>query len=327
MRAVVVGRHGGPPVLVCGERPEPRPTATEVLVRVLAAGVNFIDTYHRSGYYPTTLPFTPGVEGVGVVLEAGSEAAGEFAPGDRVGWVMGRGSYAERVALPMARVVPIPETVGSELAAASLLQGVTAHYLTNDTYAVRPGDTVLVHAAAGGMGLLLTQMSKLKGARVIGTVSTARKEWLAARFGADEVIRYNGKDFSAEVRRLTDGRGVAVVYDGVGEATFDGSLACLRRHGVLAQYGQASGPVPPFDLKRLADGGSLYLTRPAFANHIADRAELRRRVGAVLELISFGQLTIHIGGRYPLSGARAAHENLEARRTVGKLLLLPTWET
>ena len=326
MRAVVVGRHGGPEVLTYGERPDPRPAANEVLVRVLAAGVNFIDTYHRSGYYLTTLPLIPGVEGVGVVIEMGSGAGDEFRPGDRVGWVMGPGSYAEYASLPIERVVPIPDAVPSELAAASLLQGVTAHYLTNDTYPVQAGDTVLVHAAAGGMGLLLTQMAKLKGARVIGTVSSPEKERLAVKFGADDVVRYNGKDFSAEVRRLTDGMGVAAVYDGVGRATFDGSVASLRRRGVLAQYGQASGPVPPFDLKRLADGGSLYLTRPAFAHHISDRAELRGRVAAVLELISSGQLTIHIGGRYPLHRARAAHEDLEGRRTTGKLLLLPNAE-
>ncbi len=320
MRAVVMARHGGPEVLEAAERHEPRPGAAEVLVRVEASGVNFIDTYHRSGYYPTEVPFVPGVEGVGAVLEVGGDIT-TVAVGDRVGWVSVLGSYAERLAVPIERIVPVPEDVTSEVAAASLLQGVTGHYLTNDTYPVRPGDNVLVHAAAGGMGLLLTQLVKLKGGRVIGTVSTPEKEKLALEAGADEVIRY--EDFATEVRRLTDGEGVAVVYDGVGRATFDGSLASLRRRGVLAQYGQASGPVPPFDLKRLADSGSLYLTRPALAHHMVDRDELVRRTTDILELVAAGNLAVHIGGRYPLSDAADAHRDLEARRTTGKLLLLP----
>jgi len=315
-----MARHGGPEVLEAAERHEPRPGAAEVLVRVEASGVNFIDTYHRSGYYPTEVPFVPGVEGVGAVLEVGGDIT-TVAVGDRVGWVSVLGSYAERLAVPIERIVPVPEDVTSEVAAASLLQGVTGHYLTNDTYPVRPGDNVLVHAAAGGMGLLLTQLVKLKGGRVIGTVSTPEKEKLALEAGADEVIRY--EDFATEVRRLTDGEGVAVVYDGVGRATFDGSLASLRRRGVLAQYGQASGPVPPFDLKRLADSGSLYLTRPALAHHMVDRDELVRRTTDILELVAAGNLAVHIGGRYPLSDAADAHRDLEARRTTGKLLLLP----
>lgn len=320
MRAVVMARHGGPEVLEAAERHEPRPGAAEVLVRVEASGVNFIDTYHRSGYYPTEVPFVPGVEGVGTVLEVGGDIT-TVAVGDRVGWVSVLGSYAERLAVPIERIVPIPEDVTSDVAAASLLQGVTGHYLTNDTYPVQPGDNVLVHAAAGGLGLLLTQLVKLKGGRVIGTVSTPEKEKLALEAGADEVIRY--EDFATEVRRLTDGEGVAVVYDGVGRATFDGSLASLRRRGLLAQYGQASGPVSPFDLKRLADSGSLYLTRPALAHHMVDRDELVRRTTDILELVATGGLAVHIGGRYPLSDAAEAHRDLEARRTTGKLLLLP----
>jgi NADPH2:quinone reductase len=315
-----MARHGGPEVLEAAERHEPRPGAAEVLVRVEASGVNFIDTYHRSGYYPTEVPFVPGVEGVGTVLEVGGDIT-TVAVGDRVGWVSVLGSYAERLAVPIERIVPIPEDVTSDVAAASLLQGVTGHYLTNDTYPVQPGDNVLVHAAAGGLGLLLTQLVKLKGGRVIGTVSTPEKEKLALEAGADEVIRY--EDFATEVRRLTDGEGVAVVYDGVGRATFDGSLASLRRRGLLAQYGQASGPVSPFDLKRLADSGSLYLTRPALAHHMVDRDELVRRTTDILELVATGGLAVHIGGRYPLSDAAEAHRDLEARRTTGKLLLLP----
>ncbi|MGH3715919.1 MAG: quinone oxidoreductase family protein [Micromonosporaceae bacterium] len=322
MRAVVVDRHGGPEMLALAERPDPKPESAEVLVEVEAIGVNFIDTYHRSGYYPTTPPFVPGVEGVGVVREVGADVPGVH-PGERVGWVMAGGSYAEYLTVPYERVVPIPSALDPQLAAASLLQGVTAHYLTNDTYPVRPGDAVLVHAAAGGMGLLLTQLVKLKGGRVIGTVSSVEKEKLAQEAGADEVIRYDDPPFAEEVRRFTDGEGVAVVYDGVGRATFDGSLASLRRRGVLAQYGQASGPVPPFDLKRLADGGSLFLTRPALAHHMADRDELVRRTGEILGLVAAGDLIVHVGARYALADARAAHEDLEARRTTGKVLLIP----
>lgn len=321
MRAVVVDRHGGPEVLTIAERPDPRPRPTEVLVDVEAAGVNFIDTYHRSGYYPVAPPFVPGVEGVGVVREVGEQLTSLVDPGDRVGWVMAAGSYAERLVVPYDRLVPIPEELDTELAAASLLQGVTAHYLTHDTYPVRDGDTVLVHAAAGGMGLLLTQLVKLKGGRVIGTVSTTEKEKLAREAGADEVIRYD--DVAADVRKLTDGEGVAVVYDGVGRSTFEGSLGSLRRRGVLAQYGQASGPVPPFDLKRLAEGGSLFLTRPALANHMADRAELVYRTGEIQRLVARGDLHLRIGARYALHEARTAHEELEGRRTTGKVLLLP----
>ncbi|MGH3738332.1 MAG: quinone oxidoreductase family protein [Micromonosporaceae bacterium] len=321
MHAVVVTHHGGPEVLTVSDWPDPRPGPTDVLVRVEAAGVNFIDTYHRSGYYPVTPPFVPGVEGVGVVREVGDDLGGRVRPGQRVGWVMASGSYAEQVVVPYLRLVPVPEQLDAQVAAASLLQGVTGHYLTNDTYPVREGDTVLVHAAAGGMGLLLTQLVKLKGGRVIGTVSSAEKEKLALEAGADEVIRY--EDFADEVHRLTAGRGVDVVYDGVGRATFDGSLASLRRRGVLAQYGQASGPVPPFELKRLADAGSLFLTRPALAHHMADRDELVRRTTAILDLVAAGELHVHIGARYPLAEARAAHEDLEGRRTTGKVLLLP----
>lgn len=323
MRAVVVQHHGGPEVLAVVDRPDPVPGADEVLVEVAVAGVNYIDTYHRSGLYPTTPPFTPGVEGVGVVRQVGDQVDTEVKPGDRVGWVLTPGSYAEKAVLPAARVFPIPDSVDSELAAASLLQGATAHYLTNDTYQVQPGDDVLVHAAAGGMGLLLTQMVKAKGGRVIGTVSTPQKEKLALKAGADHVIRYTEVDFAEETLRLTGGRGVAVVYDGVGAATFDGSLASLRARGMLALYGQASGPVPAFNPSRLADGGSLFLTRPSLGHYVATRDELLARMSDVLGMVSSGQLAVHIGERYPLERARAAHDDLEARRTTGKQLLIP----
>ena len=327
MRAIVVDRHGGPEVLKIAERPEPHPGPDEVLVQVEASGINFIDTYHRTGYYPLPLPFVPGVEGVGTVLEVGSEVPARLSVGDRVGWVKVTGSYAERVAVPYQRLVTIPPDVDWETAAACLLQGVTAHYLTNDTYPIRPGDTALVLAAAGGVGLLLTQLIKHKGGRVIGVVSSPEKEKLALAAGADEVLRYEDTahpaDLAAEVRRRNGGHGVAVVYDGVGRATFDFSLASLRRHGVLVQYGQASGPVPPVPLKRLADAGSLYLTRPAFNDHIVDRAELVGRVDDILTLVAAGELRVHVGGRYPLADAHLAHRDLQSRRTTGKLLLLP----
>ncbi|MGH3729235.1 MAG: quinone oxidoreductase family protein, partial [Micromonosporaceae bacterium] len=320
---VVVDSHGGPEVLGFTERPDPRPGPRDVLVRVEASGVNFIDTYHRTGHYPLTPPFVPGVEGVGTVAEVGTEIPAGIAVGDRVGWVKVTGSYAERVAVPYERLVAIPPDVDVEVAAATLLQGVTAHYLTNDTYLVRPGDTALVHAAAGGVGLLLTQMIKLKGGRVIGTVSSQDKEKLALQAGADEVIRYGESDFAVEALRRTGGEGVAVVYDGVGRATFDGSLASLRRRGVLVQYGQASGPVPAFEMRQLADAGSVYVTRPRLMHHMANRAELVRRTSEVLRLVGAGQITVHIGGRYRLRDAHLAHLDLEGRRTTGKLLLMP----
>jgi NADPH2:quinone reductase len=320
MRAIVVGRHGGPEVLEPVEREDPVPGPGEVLIDLAASGVNYIDVYFRTGAYKQAPPFVPGMEGAGTVAAVGEGVTG-VAPGDRVAWQGVLGSYAQRAVVPADRTVPVPDGLSLEDAAASLLQGMTAHYLTHSTYAVGPGDTVLVHAAAGGMGLLLTQIAKLRGARVIGTVSTPEKERLAREAGADEVVGYDG--FAAEVRRLTGGEGVAAVYDGVGAATFDGSLESLRPRGTLALYGAASGQVPPFDPQRLNAAGSLFLTRPTLAHYTLTRDELLERAAAVYGWIARGELRLHIGGRYELADARRAHEDLEGRRTTGKLLLLP----
>jgi NADPH2:quinone reductase len=322
MRAIVVETHGGPEVLQLTERPDPAPDAGQVLVDVTAAGINYIDVYLRTGLYPSTPPYVPGVEGAGVVAAVGA-GVDSIAVGDRVAWAAGPGSYAERVAINASVVVPVPDGVPDDVAGGALLQGMTAHYLTHDTYRVQPGDDVLIHAAAGGMGLLLTQIVTQLGARAIGTVSSAEKEKLAREAGAAEVIRYDETDFATEVRRLTGAAGVQVAYDGVGQATFDGSLASLRRRGLLALYGQASGPVPPFEVQRLQHSGSVFLTRPTLAHYIAEREELVRRAGDVFRWVADGSLTIRIGGRYPLADAAAAHTDLEARRTTGKLLLLP----
>ncbi|WP_285707613.1 quinone oxidoreductase [Microtetraspora sp. NBRC 16547] len=319
MRAIVVSAPGDSSVLECTERPDPVPGPGEVLVQVAASGVNFIDVYHRQGRYPLPLPFVPGSEGAGTVVATG-DGVTDIVVGDAVGWASVLGSYATRAVIPASMAVPLPHGLAPELAAAVLLQGLTAHYLTHSVYAVRPGDNVLVHAAAGGVGLLLTQIAKLLGARVIGTVSTDAKEKLAKEAGADEVLRYT--NFSEAVRELT-GAGVHVVYDGVGASTFDGSLAALRPRGMMALYGAASGPVPPFDPQRLNVGGSLFLTRPTLAHYIATREELLGRAGELLGWVASGALKVHISERYPLAEARRAHDDLEARRTTGKLLLIP----
>jgi NADPH2:quinone reductase len=322
MRAIRVERYGGPEVLTVVDLAPPAPGPGQVLVDVTASGVNYVDTYRRSGLQPVPLPNVPGVEGAGTVAAVGEGVTG-LAAGDRVGWVAGAGSYAGQVALDGAAAVPLPPGISDELAAAVLLQGLTAQYLCTSTYPVQPGDSVLVHAAAGGVGLLLTQMVKLRGGRVIGTVSSDEKAALARGAGADEVIRYDRVDFTEEARRLTGGDGVAVVYDGVGRTTIDGSLASLRRRGLLALFGAASGPVPPFDPQRLQAGGSLYVTRPTLASYTATREELLARAGEVLGWVAAGRLAVHVGGRYALDDARRAHEDLEGRRTMGKLLLLP----
>jgi len=322
MRAIRVERHGGPEVLVPADIETPAPGSGELLVRVAAAGVNYIDTYNRSGLYTAPTPFVPGAEGAGTVSAVGAGVSG-FAAGDRVAWCAAPASYAEQVIVSADRAVPVPAGIPDEVAAAAMLQGATAHYLTTSTYPVQPNDAVLVHAAAGGVGLLLTQMTKMRGGRVIGTVSSDEKAALARRAGADEVIRYDQTDFAAECRRLTGGEGVAVVYDGVGRTTFDGSLASLRRRGMLVLFGASSGPVPPFDPQRLNAGGSLFLTRPSLVHHTVTREELLWRTQEVLGWITDGRLTIRIGARYPLGEARRAHEDLEGRRTTGKLLLLP----
>jgi len=322
MRAVQVQSPGGPEVLVAAEVADPEAGQGELLVRVAAAGVNYIDTYHRSGAYPLPTPFVPGMEGAGEVIAVGSGVS-RFKVGDRVAWASAIGSYAELTRVPENLAVPVPDGVELDVAAGAMLQGMTAHYLTRSTYPVQEGDTVLVHAAAGGMGLLLTQQIKALGGRVIGTVSSAEKEKLAREAGADEIIRYTETAVAPEVRRLTDGQGVAVVYDGVGKDTFDASLDSLRIRGTLALYGAASGPVPPFDLQRLNAGGSLFVTRPTLAHHTLTVDELSWRSGEIFAGIQSGKLSIRVSGRYPLADAAKSHEDLQGRRTTGKLLLIP----
>ncbi|MEV7011367.1 quinone oxidoreductase [Streptosporangium sp. NPDC051022] len=319
MRAIVVSATGGPEVLTYTDLPDPEPNPGEVLVDVAASGVNFIDIYHRMGRYPLSLPFVPGNEGAGTVAAVGEDVEG-VSIGDTVSWTNAMGSYASRAVVPASQLLAVPEGITAELAAAVTLQGLTAHYLTHSVHEVKPGDDVLVHAAAGGVGLLLTQIAKLRGARVIGTVSTDEKEILARQAGADEVLRYDG--FTDAVRDLT-GSGVHVVYDGVGATTFDASLASLRPRGMMALYGQSSGPVPPVDPQVLAQGGSLFLTRPALGPYTATREELAWRASDIFGWVASGDLKVHISGRYPLAEAARAHEDLEARRTTGKLLLLP----
>jgi NADPH:quinone reductase len=318
MRAVVVTRHGGPEVLEVRDVPEPEPAAGQLLVDVEATGVNYRDIYEREGSYPGTPPLVAGVEGAGTVAALG-EGVRDIAVGDRVGWVAAPGSYADRVVVDAERAVPVPDGISSEVAAATLLQGMTAQYLAVSTYPVQPGDDVLVHAAAGGVGLLLTQIVTLRGGRVIGTTSTEEKARLAREAGADELIGY--EDFAERVRELTDGRGVAVVYDGVGAATFDASLDALRPRGHMVLYGAASGPVAPLDPLRLQAGGSLHLTRPSLQHYAATREELLQRAGDVFGWIASGELAIRIGGRYALEEARRAQEDLQARRTTAKLVL------
>jgi NADPH2:quinone reductase len=284
--------------------------------------VNFIDVYFRTGLYPRPLPFVAGLEGAGVVEALGPDA-GSLAVGDRVAWASVSGSYATHVNAPAKLLVPVPDGVPDETAAAAMLQGMTAHYLVHGVRSTRPGDTALVHAAAGGTGLLLVQMLRAAGARVIGTCSTAEKEALAREAGADDVIRYDRTDFVEAVRALTSERGVDVVYDSVGKSTFEGSLRSLRPRGLLVLFGQASGPVPPFELRRLSELGSLFITRPTLAHYVAERAELEARAGAVFDAIAAGRLRVRIGARFPLAQAADAQQALEGRATTGKVLLLP----
>jgi NADPH:quinone reductase len=323
MQGIVVDEQGGPDVLRLRTLPDPEPGAGEVLVDVAAAGVNFIDIYQRSGAYPMDTPYVAGSEGAGVVRAIG-DGVDDVAIGDHVAWAMVPGSgYTEQAVVPADRAVPVPAGVSDETAAALMLQGMTAHYLCESTYPVQKGDDVLLHAAAGGVGLLLTQMVSRKGARVIATTSTKEKADLAREAGAAEVIDYTESDVAAEVRRLTDGAGVAVVYDGVGADTFDASIDSLRRRGMLVLFGASSGKVAPVDPQTLNSKGSLYLTRPTLADYIAERSELLTRAEAVLGSAGRGELAVRIGGRYPLAEAARAHEDLAGRRTTGKLLLLP----
>jgi NADPH2:quinone reductase len=318
---VLVSSSGAADVLQVTDVDRPSPGPGQVLVHVAVAGVNFMDVYQRSGAVPMQTPFVAGVEGVGTVVEVGDGVA-NLTTDQRVGWLRGgQGSYAEYVLVDAAMAVPVPEAVADEVAAAMLMQGVTAHYLATDTYRVQPGDTVLVHAAAGGVGQLLTQVVKLRGGRVIGTVSTEQKAEVAHAAGADEVLRY--EEVPDRVKQLTGGDGVAVVYDGVGGATFDASLASLRPRGVLVVYGTSSGPTPPLEIPRLNSGGSLYVTRPTVVHYTATRDELRARTDELFGWVASGQLRVSIGGRFPLADAARAHEDLESRRTTGKLLLFP----
>jgi NADPH2:quinone reductase len=321
VRAVLVSGTGPADVLEVADVDRPSPGPGQVLVEVAVAGVNYMDVYQRTGGAPLATPFVAGVEGVGTVAALG-DGVDDLAVGQRVGWLRGgQGSYAEFVVVDAAMAVPVPDAIPDDVATAVLMQGVTAHYLATDTYRVQPGDTVLVHAAAGGVGQLLTQVVRLRGGRVIGTVSTPEKAEAAREAGADEVLRYD--EVPDRVRELTDGRGVAVVYDGVGAATFEGSLASLRPRGMLVVYGTASGPTPPLEIPRLNSGGSLYVTRPTVVHYTASREELRARTDEVFGWVAGGQLRVSVGGRFPLPDARLAHEALESRRTTGKLVLVP----
>lgn len=320
-KAIRVAQAGGPEVLVEGEVALAAPGPGQALVQVHGAGVNFIDLYRRSGVYPMEHPYTPGVEGAGKVLATGPGVT-EVAVGDRVAWCDLPGSYAEAVVGPVDKLIAVPDGVDDLQAAAFSLQGLTAHYLATDSYAIAPGDTVLVHAGAGGAGLLLTQIAKIKGATVITTVSTPAKGELSKRAGADHVlVGYDG--FAGKVRDLTGGAGVQAVYDGVGKETFDSSLDALARRGILVLFGGASGQVPPVDPQRLNRGGSLSLTRPTLADFIVTRAELVGRAAELLGWVADGRLEVSVGGTYPLAEAAMAHEDLAARRTTGKLVLLP----
>lgn len=322
MKAIIVKQTGGPEVMQLEEVLAPQPTPNEAIVKLTASGVNFIDVYFREGRYKSVVPFVPGQEGAGVVNAVGSEVT-SVRNGDRVAWTGLQGSYAEYAAVPADRLVPIPAGVSHDEAAAAMLQGMTAHYLSHDTYPLKRGETALVHAAAGGVGLLLVQMAHNIGARVIATVSTDEKAKLAREAGADEVILYTKSDFEAETKRLTGGKGVDVVYDSVGKTTFEKGLNLLRPRGMMALFGGSSGAVPPFDPIILTQKGSLFLTRPSLGHYISTREELVARSGAVFGMMAAGKLKLRIEHKYPLTDAQQAHRDLEGRKTTGKLLLIP----
>ena len=322
MKIIRIHQFGAADTMHLEEVALPEPAAGQVRVKLAAAGLNFIDIYHRSGAYPLPTPFVPGLEGAGVVDALGPEVD-DLKVGDRVAYAMIPSSYAEYVIAPAAKLVPVPEGVDLSTAAAAMLQGMTAHYCAVSTYPVQPGDTTLVHAAAGGVGQLLVQIIKQRGGWVAGTVSTEEKAQLARAAGADEVIRYTEQDFETEIKRLTDGRGVDVVYDSVGKTTFDKSLNCLRPRGMMVLYGQSSGAVPPFDLQILNQKGSLYITRPSLGPYIATREELMARAGDIFTWIKSDKLHVHIDRTFPLAEATAAHRYMEGRRTKGKVLLIP----
>jgi NADPH2:quinone reductase len=320
-QAITVRETGGAEVLRLEPFEPPAPGPGQARVAVHAAGINFIDVYFRTGLYPRALPYVAGLEGAGVVESVGPGVS--LRPGERVAWAYAQGSYATHVVAQADQLVAVPDGVDLDVAAAAMLQGMTAHYLVHACRTTRPGDVALVHAAAGGVGLLLIQLLVAAGARVIGTCSSDEKEALARGAGAHEVLRYDRVEFAPEVRRLTEGRGCEVAYDSVGRATFEGSLRSLRPRGLLVLFGQSSGPVPPFELARLSALGSLFVTRPTLAHYTADRAELELRSGAVLGAIAAGRLAVRIGARFPLADAADAHRALEGRRTTGKVLLRP----
>lgn len=322
MKAIRVQEYGGPEVLLVGVVPTPQPGPHDALVKLSAIGVNFMDIYQRQGRYPAKLPFTPGNEGAGVVDAVGPTVT-EVTVGERVAFAIGPGAYADHAVVAAEKLVRIPDGLDFKTAAAVMLQGMTAHYLSHSTYPIKEGDTCLIHAAAGGAGGLLVQMAKRRGAHVIGTVSSERKADRALSIGADEVIRYTEQDFEAEVKSITEGRGVEVVYNGVGQATFDKDLNCLTPRGYLVLFGQASGPVPPFDTQALGVKGSLYLTRPSLMHYTQTREELLWRAGHVLGWAASGEIRVSIGGVFPLAEAADAHRQLESRQTIGKLLLIP----
>ncbi|MBI2988899.1 MAG: quinone oxidoreductase [Deltaproteobacteria bacterium] len=322
MKAIRVNQYGGPEVLRYEEIPLPEPTAGEARVKIDAIGLNYIDVYQRTGLYPLKTPFTLGMEGAGIVDAVGPNVA-EVKKGDRVAYAMQLGSYAEYTVVPAWKLVPLPLSLDSRSAAAIMLQGMTAHYLTYGAYPLKKGETALVHAAAGGVGLLLIQIAKRLGAAVFGTVSTEEKARLAREAGADGVILYTQTDFAAEVKKLTNGAGVHVVYDSVGQSTFEKSLDCLRPRGYMVLFGQSSGPVPPFDLGKLAAKGSLFVTRPTLLHYASNREELLKRSGDLFKWIANGELKLRIDKSFTLKDAAEAHRQLEGRKTTGKVLLTP----
>ncbi len=322
MQAIQILTTGSADVLTLRDIPTPTPGPGEALIRIEVSGVNFIDTYFREGRYPAHLPYTLGQEAAGIVESIGPNVT-EVKPGDRVAWCGIPGTYAQYAVAPASRLVPIPDDVSFNDAAAALTQGITAHYLTHSTYAIQPGDEVLIHAGAGGTGLLFIQMAKTLGARVFTTVSTEEKAALAREAGADEIILYTKEDFAAKVKQLTNNRGLPVVYDSVGKTTFEQSLQCLRPRGLMVLFGGSSGAVPPFDLIRLSTMGSLYVTRPTMKDYIATTADLRARTNDIFNAIAKGTLKLRAEHIYPLAQAAQAHRDLESRKTTGKLLLIP----
>lgn len=322
MKAARVYEYGGPEKIRFDDVPVPAPGPGQALVKVAASGVNFIDTYHRTGLYKSDLPFVLGTEGAGTVEAVGADVQ-DVQPGERVAWAMVRGSYAEYAVVPAWQLIQLPDHLDFKLAAAAMLQGMTAHYLTHSTFTLKPEHTCLVHAAAGGTGLLIVQMAKMLGARVLGTVSSEEKARKAREAGADHIILYTIEDFVEETKKYTGGEGVHVVYDSVGKSVFLKSLDCLRPRGVIVNFGNASGPAPAIEPLLLTQKGSLYLTRPSLRNYVAQRDELQWRAGDVLRWVSERSLHIHIGGEYRLDDAASAHRDLEGRGTTGKLILIP----